>query len=526
MEASAALETARKDDLILVPEASRSFGRYHLFCRLAKGGMANLYLAQYAGPDGFEKLVAIKRIHEHLSEDSDFVTMFSDEARLAARISHPHVVQVLELGTVGSACFIAMEYVDGESLGALIKRTKIPLPLCARVISQAALGLHSAHELKDIQGNPLGVIHRDVSPQNVLVSYDGVVKVVDFGVAKARSNIATTETGAVKGKFAYMAPEQLKPEDYGGQDRRTDVFPLGILLYEATTRKNLFKGKSDGQTIDQALHKLVKPPSQFIPGYPPALEKIVMRALERHKEDRYQTAHEMHVELEDYLSGGGTPVLPSDIAELMQRTFKERIEIKADMLRKARETAADHTGSISLHALRDSSVSVPAAAQPPRRRVGLIVGIVVALLAVLGLGILLLRPDPPAPRSEPRKARKSTTGPVLVVLKASPASATIQFDGKTVPNPFKARRRREQRKASIKVEAPGYVSRTFQVSMEEGGRWMVALEKLAPPPPDAGPKVEPKKTPKRPRWRRPPRHGKKTPGSKVIKDLLKNPYGR
>jgi eukaryotic-like serine/threonine-protein kinase len=523
VEASVVGVPVRKDDLVLVPKESRSFGRYHLYCRLAKGGMANLYLAQYAGPDGFEKLVAIKRIHDHLSEDADFVTMFSDEARLAARISHPHVVQVLELGTVGSACFIAMEYVDGESLGALIRRTKIPLPLCARILSQAALGLHSAHELKDIQGNPLGVIHRDVSPQNVLVSYDGVVKVVDFGVAKAKSNVATTETGAVKGKFAYMAPEQLKPEDYGGQDRRTDVFPLGILLYEATTRKNLFKGKTDGQTIDQALNKLIKPLSQIIPGYPPALEKIVMRALERHKEDRYQTAHDMHVELEDYLSGGGTPVLPSDIAELMQRTFKERVEIKADMLRQARETALDHTGSISLHALRDSSVSVPSVA--PRRRVGLIVAIVAALLAVLGVGVLLLRPAPPAPRARPSKVRKTAPGPIHIVLKASPENATIQFEGKAVPNPFEARRRREQRKVGVKVEAPGYVSRTFQVSLAEGGHLMVALEKLAPPRPDAGPKVEPKKAPKRPR-RRPRRPGKKKPGAKVIKDLLKNPYGQ
>lgn len=433
---------------------------------------------------------------------------------------------------MGSACFIAMEYVDGESLGALIRRTKIPLPLCARIISQAALGLHSAHELKDIQGNPLGVIHRDVSPQNVLVSYDGVVKVVDFGVAKAKSNVATTETGAVKGKFAYMAPEQLKPEDYGGQDRRTDIFPLGILLYEATTRKNLFKGKSDGQTIEQALHKLVKPPSQIIPGYPPALEKIVMRALERHKEDRYQTAHDMHVELEDYLSGGGTPVLPSDIAELMQRTFKERVELKADMLRQARETVLDHTGSISLHALRDSSISGPSAA-PSGRRVGLIVGIVAALLAVLGLGVLLLRPEPPKTRAEPRKARKTASGPIHIVLKASPANATITFDGRAVPNPFDTRRRPEQRKVSVKVEASGYVSRTFQVNLTEGGHLMVALEKLAPPRPDAGPKVEPKKPPRRPRrWPRRPgkrwprRPGKKKPGSKVIKDLLKNPYGQ
>ena len=228
--------------LRLIPPRQRPFGRYSLICRLASGGMANLYLAQLSGKEGFEKLVAIKRIHEHLSEEQDFIRMFIDEARLVSRISHPNVAQVIELDRFEESHFIAMEYVDGEGLHALLRRTKPKLPLVARIIAHTAAGLHAAHELQDQKGNPMGVVHRDVSPQNILISYLGAVKVVDFGVARARGNLHETNIGTVKGKLAYMSPEQVQS---GPVDRRSDVFALGIVLYEATTFRRLFKGESE-----------------------------------------------------------------------------------------------------------------------------------------------------------------------------------------------------------------------------------------------------------------------------------------
>jgi serine/threonine-protein kinase len=317
--------------LLLLPAAEREFGRYLLICRLASGGMANLYLARLAGPDGFEKLVAIKRIHEHLSHETDFITMFADEARLVARISHPNVVQVLELGFHKSSYFIAMEYVEGESLGALLGREGPPFAVCARIVANAAAGLHAAHQLRGRDGKLLGVVHRDVSPDNILVSYDGAVKVVDFGVAKARGNLYVTSIGTLKGKFSYMAPEQLKLDNI---DCRADIFALGIVLHEITTRQHLFRAGSEQATMANVEKAPIPLPSRLVPGYPPALEAIVMRALERDPLARYQTAEAMQADLERYIVGTGNPVLSGAIADLMRRAFADRIEAKLALLRQ------------------------------------------------------------------------------------------------------------------------------------------------------------------------------------------------
>jgi serine/threonine-protein kinase len=322
----------RVDELTMLPEEARSFGRYTLLCRLGSGGMANLYLARLAGPEGFEKLVAIKRIHEHLGAETEFIKMFLDEARLAARITHPSVAQVLELGFLEGSHFIAMEYVEGESLAALMKRVKPSLPTCARIIAAAASGLHAAHELRDHEGHLLNVVHRDVSPTNILISYEGSVKVVDFGVARARSNLHTTDAGTRKGRLTYMAPEQATLE---AVDRRADIFALGVMLWEITARKRLFKANSEQETLARVISAAVTPPSQVAPGYPPELEPIVMRALERDPALRYQTAEELQAALEHYIVGTGSPVLPSTLARLMHETFAERIDRKRALLRDA-----------------------------------------------------------------------------------------------------------------------------------------------------------------------------------------------
>jgi len=307
------------------------FGRYRILDRLATGGMANLFLARFAGPDGFEKLVAIKQIHEHLTTQEDFVSMFKDEARLAARIAHPNVAQVLELGQVDNLYFITMEYVEGESLTELIKRTEIPHPVVARIIADALAGLHAAHELRNTQGELLHVVHRDLSPSNILISYEGAVKVVDFGVAKARDNLNITDAGTVKGKFAYMAPEQVQD---GPVDRRADVFAAGILLFEATTRRNLFKADTPAGSVSKIVKGQVPPPSKVIPGYPPELEAVVMKALKVDPAERYQTAKAMQEELEEFIFTSGAPVMTARVGELMRKVFADRFRMKKQMLRE------------------------------------------------------------------------------------------------------------------------------------------------------------------------------------------------
>ena len=315
--------------LRLIPPRQRKFGRYTLICRLASGGMANLYLAQLSGKEGFEKLVAIKRIHEHLSEEQDFIRMFIDEARLVSRISHPNVAQVIELDRFEETHFIAMEYVDGEGLHALLRRTKPKLPLIARIIAHTAAGLHAAHELQDQKGNPMGVVHRDVSPQNILISYQGAVKVVDFGVARARGNLHETNIGTVKGKLAYMSPEQVQS---GPVDRRSDVFALGIVLYEATTFRRLFKGETEVETMRNVVESAITPPTEVRPDYPAELEKIVMTALQRDRTKRYQSAEELQAALEMYIMGSGSLVLASALGKLMNKTFKDNIAEKRRVL--------------------------------------------------------------------------------------------------------------------------------------------------------------------------------------------------
>jgi serine/threonine protein kinase len=530
--AELAAEVPSAESLVIVPDREREFGRYTLLARLASGGMANLYLARYVGPDGFEKLVAIKKIHDHLADDVDFVRMFVDEARLAARITHQNVVQVLELGSVNRAYFIAMEYVEGESLAQLIKRSRVPLAICARIISQAALGLHAAHELKDNAGNLLHVVHRDVSPQNILISYDGAVKVVDFGVAKARSNLATTRVGTIKGKFAYMAPEQLKPERFGNVDRRADIFPLGILLFEATTRRRLFRAESEAATVEKVLHQEVLPPSLYVEDYPDELAQICMRALQRRPEDRFQTAEEMHLALESFLSRAYEPVLPGTISEVMRRVFADQVDYKAGILREALEMAPAPDPSYSvISTMKSASGEVLAR----RRKVALAAGTVGVALALLGVLVYtLLRPTPPPPVPAHAPAVRQPE-PIRVLIRATPPHASVHFDGKEVPNPFEMRAKPEQREVEVEVSAPDHRAQRFAVSLAEGGRWIVALERLQPDGGAAGMASSPPKKRIRPRKHRPRgrkrRRAERKPDpkakqKKTINTLFTNPYDK
>ncbi len=280
------------------------FGKYQLERKLAVGGMAEIFLATHSGPEGFKKHLAIKRILPYLNDDSDFVTMFLDEARLVARFNHPNIVQIFELGKVEGSYFLAMEFINGVSVSRLMKacrKKNIPIPLeyGVKIVSGACEGLDYAHEFTDPDGKPLNLIHRDVSPQNLMVSYDGVIKVLDFGIAKAASNSYQTRTSSLKGKAAYMSPEQIIQK--GGLDKRSDVFSLGIVLFELATGHRPFRGDTELELMMSIVKKPAPDPRTFDKTIPPQIVKILAKALEKNRSRRYQSCFEMKQDLEEFL---------------------------------------------------------------------------------------------------------------------------------------------------------------------------------------------------------------------------------
>lgn len=327
------------------PEALR-FGPYTLVEKLATGGMAEIWLATQRGLAGFVRLVVIKKILAHLGEQPGFVDMFLDEARTCAQLTHPNIVQTYDLGREAGAYFIAMEYIAGEDLSAITWRARVtgqPVPpgIAARIMAETCRALHYAHRLRGPDGRPLEIVHRDVSPHNVLVTYEGEVKVVDFGIAKAATRSEQTRPGILKGKFSYMSPEQCTG---AAVDARSDVFALGIVLYELCTGQRLFKHESELMILDMVVKRPIPPPSDFCPWIPEALEAIIMRALERPLERRFQSAQAMQLALEDLLRAEPGPLTSADIAAYMRALFADRIEerrrVCARAVRGASRTAA------------------------------------------------------------------------------------------------------------------------------------------------------------------------------------------
>lgn len=504
--------------------AAGRFGRYQLLFRLATGGMAELYVGRLGGVQGFEKLVIIKLIHREHAENSSFVKMFIDEARLVAQITHPNVVQVIELGQIEGSYYIAMEYIHGESLEALCSKIQLPLPLCVRIIADAAAGLHAAHDLCSTEGKPLHVVHRDVSPSNILLGYDGVVKVTDFGVARARSNLHKTQVGVLKGKYAYMAPEYIERETV---DHRSDIFALGVLLYEITTNQRLFKASSENLTMRKVLEGTIIPPTLIVKDYPEDLEHIVLTSLNRDPSLRYPTAQEMHNALEQYIVDSGQPALNSEIGELMRTTFSERIQRKRELLQLGQpsvtlpEIQEEPSVPSASPTYRGRSTSRMEQAPDPKRRQQIIVlslsGTLLSV-AIIALAIFLLLPDPlpetPETQSatDPKKPTKnvrtktrtktkvrlkkktkrqaSPTKPleipkisksreIEIKIQVSPADAKLKLDGKLVSNPYQRRQKAGKGELVFTAEASGYEGRSITVSLDQGGDWKVALAKAS-----------------------------------------------
>ncbi|ATB50107.1 serine/threonine protein kinase [Corallococcus macrosporus] len=312
----------------IVADVVETFGRYELLRKLAIGGMGAVYLARQKGPVGFQKLLVVKRLLPHLSEDDEFIDMFLDEGRIAAHLNHPNIAQIYDLGDVDGQYFIAMEYVHGEAVGPLGARAQqrgimIPLGLKCRIIADAAAGLDAAHNARSPSGRKLALIHRDVSPQNVLVGFNGGVKLIDFGVAKASGKLSQTIVGTIKGKHAYMSPEQARGEPL---DSRSDVFGLGTVFYELLTQQRLFKRETELATLKAVVGTKIVPPSEVVPEIPKALDAIVFKALARKRDERFSTAGELQLALEEFLLTQKLHATTAHLAAFMRGMYAEELE--------------------------------------------------------------------------------------------------------------------------------------------------------------------------------------------------------
>ena len=324
------------------PSAERLLGRYVLCDEIASGGMAAVHLGRLVGPVGFARTVAIKRLHPQFAKDPQFVTMFLDEARLAARVRHPNVVPTLDVVAQDGELFLVMEYVHGESLSHLLRvlrlaGKRVPLPVAATLMSGVLQGLHAAHEAKNEHGVPLGIVHRDVSPQNVMVGTDGVARVLDFGVAKAVDQSHTTREGQLKGKLPYMAPEHVRADPI---TRRTDVFAASVVLWEVLTGQRLFRGETAASLLAQIVEAGAPPPSSIASGISAELDAVVLRGLARDPELRFPTALDMAKALE---KAAGSLASQRDVGEWVASVAGERLDQRA---RRVAEVESVSTGGV------------------------------------------------------------------------------------------------------------------------------------------------------------------------------------
>jgi len=474
------------------PTLPRILGRYALYDPIASGGMATVHFGRLLGPVGFARTVAIKRLHPQFAVDPEFVSMFLDEARLAARIRHPNVVPTLDVVAMEGELFLVMEYVQGESLGALLKvsqrrQQRVPVRYAVAIMAGALRGLHAAHEATDERGSPLGIVHRDVSPQNILVGIDGTPRVLDFGVAKAAGRLQMTRDGQLKGKIAFMPPEQIRGT---GADRRTDVYAAGAVLWEALTGVRLFSGDNDVAVFAKVLEGQVAPPSSVAPGIPSALDAIVLQSLAMSPDARFPTARDMAKALE-----GVVPlVAPAEIGEWVETIGAERIASRTKIVSRIEvDSSTSHnryegTATEAVQATRFGGPALPSPSEiaggapfpgpsdasrssalhsavvtrPDRRWV--VLGGVGALAALIVLGIVVrfamnrgaetatetvftaaaetasppAVPRPPAPPPPPAVAA-TPPAPTPVATAAAPPTPPVERDiDDTVPRPTAA----------------------------------------------------------------------------------------
>ena len=376
-------------------ELPTQIDKYEVLARLGKGGMAEVFLGRSTGEGGFERLVAVKRILPALVERPSFVEMFMDEARISAELRHSNIGQVYEFGRAGEAYFIAMEYIEGVHLKALYRhfgRVKQipPPPMAAYLMANVCAALEHAHTRRDSQGRPRNIIHRDVSPSNVLVTFDGEVKLIDFGIARARQRVHETSVSSLKGKFAYMSPEQARGKEL---DPRSDIFGAGVLLFELLTRCNPFEDDSDLSTLERVRAAKVIPPTKVVGDVPPELERICLRALARRPAERYASAGAMQADLEafSFKVGFGR----SAMGQWMKQAFPDLIERTPALLRRAARRQAEAAQAAALEPDTPGSDVTEAPATSGSRAWILVLAGGLLLASALAAVAMLARSGPP-----------------------------------------------------------------------------------------------------------------------------------
>lgn len=447
------------------PPNAAYVGRYELLVELASGGMATVYVGRQRGAAGFERLVAIKRMHRHIGAVPELAASFMDEARIASLIRHPNVVNVHDVHEADGEHLLVMDYVDGTSLANVMRaarqrKTKVPRPATLRILIDALYGLHAAHEQESLEGKPLGVVHRDATPHNILLGTDGSARLTDFGIAKAAERTVHTDTGLAKGKFRYMAPEQARG---GALDRRVDVFAIGIVAWELLTGERLFKGETDVQVLLAVSEGNYPAPSRVDASVPPALEQIVMRALSADPNDRWPTAKAFAEALESYAHQSGDLCSPSEVARLVDEfcgeEIRERRQLISEVLSGRRppvmstgSVATGHgTGSTGAQPLTLDSVKVvPAVSEEDLRRHRLrrrlMVGGAVAGAALIGaLAVSVLR----SPGARPVK-RVAATPP-----KASASAAPARPSASASKQPARVHVQLSSDSGIAEIRAPG-----------------------------------------------------------------------
>jgi len=516
------------------------FGKYQLLAQLGEGGMAEVFLAVLAGPpgSGFSKLTVVKKLRGNYEDDPEFINMLLDEASIAARLNHPNIVQTLEVGDVDGKYFIAMEYLDGQSFHRVqnrgwARRAQAPKDAGAATLTKdmelvvlldVLAALHHAHELADYDGTPFSLVHRDVTPHNIFVTYEGQVKLVDFGIAKAAGRGPETRHGVIKGKMRYMAPEQALAKPV---DRRADVFAAGVLLWESLTGQRRWKDQSE-VTIMHALlaGDVYRPTTAVEPTTPPELDAMCKKALASDPADRYQTADEMRRELERYLVASGklaearaqlSPVVTSLFADKraeLKAVVEKRLsivrsspgsEVTPMMLtlhsgdRSSRRTlgpAASSTSS-STSTLTEASAAGERWRRPGARAAFAALGGVLVASAAFA-AVRSSRREEPAARVTGATELASAVAPVTpttsvsVSISASPPSARILLDGVVVPSPYDAKVERSPLPHVVRVEADGFEPQTKTLAFDRDVALALALTKTAPPDrPAASPRGAP-----------------------------------
>ncbi len=521
--------------------ASATFGKYELFAKLGSGGMAEVFLALSRGMAGFNKLVVLKRLRPNVAEEQSMISMFLDEARLAARLHHPNIVNTYEVGEHEGSYFIAMEYLEGQPLNKILKNPKAqelftPVMWC-HVFSHALAGLHHAHEQKDFDGKPLDIVHRDLSPHNIFLTYSGETKLVDFGIAKASVNTTNTATGILKGKVNYMSPEQVR----GDTDRRADIFAVGLSLWEVVAGRGVFRGEAV-TVLHRILNDAIPKLSEARPDIDPALEAVVMKALEKDREKRYQTAEEFREALDDYTRASGEVVREGVIGKAVSTMFHETKENVAQRIKECvtglspvkagsgeSATLPSTTGSLpsltltpptgeypflaNLAEASDPGVGTPSGSQqvsvkitasgPPTGRTPVPqsssppygtsefpksqasklpwVFVAIAALGVLGVvvwAVALRKPDTVA--ATPAKTAK-------VMIESTPSGAAIEKDGQVVGH-TPAGLDLPIGKQTLTIIHDGFATESVNVDVFEGAKQSVtlkALEANTPPPPSS-----------------------------------------